>query len=109
MSIHSIGLRAYTNALDNFKKAEMESTAKLPSQKDENKTEFKEVLKSSLNKVNDLRLDRSDKILSFASGESQNVHELMIAMQKASLAMSMTTAVRNKALEAYKELTKIQF
>ncbi len=45
----------------------------------------------------------------FASGEQQNVHELKISLQKAGLAMNMTTAVRNKALEAYKELARMQF
>ena len=45
----------------------------------------------------------------FASGQTQNVHELMISMQKAGLAMNMTTAVRTKVMEAYKELTRIQF
>ncbi len=48
-------------------------------------------------------------ITSFASGETQNVHELMISMQKASLAVNLTSAVRNKVLEAYRELSKLQF
>ena len=48
-------------------------------------------------------------IQSFASGETQNVHELMITMQKAGLAVNLTAAVRNKVLEAYRELSKLQF
>ncbi len=48
-------------------------------------------------------------ITSFASGETQNVHELMISMQKASVAMNLTSAVRNKVIEAYKEMSKLQF
>ena len=47
--------------------------------------------------------------MDFASGRNQNVHELMITMQKSSLAMKLTTAVRGKVLEAYKELSKMQF
>lgn len=47
------------------------------------------------------------KILPLAG--AQNVHELMITMQKSSLAMKMTSAVRGKVLEAYKELSKMQF
>ncbi len=33
----------------------------------------------------------------------------MITLQKAGLAVNMTSAVRNKVLEAYKELSRIQF
>lgn len=109
MSIQAVGLKAYTNALNNFKKAESKTGASMAGATQQPTADFSDVLKTSLEKVNDIRQERSEKILSFASGESQNVHELMISMQKASLAMSMTTAVRNKALEAYKELTRLQF
>ena len=109
MSIQAVGLKAYTNALNNFKKAEQKAGSSMGLPAEKPAAEFSDVLKTSLEKVNDMRQERSDKILSFASGESQNVHELMISMQKASLAMSMTTTVRNKALEAYKELTRLQF
>jgi len=105
MSIQSVGLRAYTNALGNFKKAEqLVSHQPQPVAK-----EFTEVLKESLVKVNDMQTEKNNMIMSFASGENTNVHELMITMQKASLAMEMTSAVRNKAIEAYKELTRLQF
>jgi len=53
--------------------------------------------------------EKSKMITSFASGETQNVHELMITLQKAGLAVSMTSAVRNKVMEAYRELSRIQF
>jgi Flagellar hook-basal body protein len=56
-----------------------------------------------------MQTEKNAMIASFASGETPNVHELMISLQKASLAMKMTSAVRNKVLEAYKELSKIQF
>ena len=109
MTIQSVGLRAYTNALENFtnaeKKIQSAGFGKMPSQENE----FSKVLKDSLKKVNDLQGERSRMITSFASGENQNVHELMIAMQKASLAMNMTAAVRNKVMEAYKELSRMQF
>ncbi|MDO9081765.1 MAG: flagellar hook-basal body complex protein FliE, partial [Humidesulfovibrio sp.] len=45
----------------------------------------------------------------FAAGKDHNVHELMISLQKAGLAMSMTSAVRSKILQSYQELTKMQF
>lgn len=109
MSIQAIGLKAYANALNNFSKAEKSSSANFTSSVKESTNNFTDVLKSSLKKVNDLQTEKQNMVTSFASGETQNVHELMISIQKANLAMNMTSAVRNKALEAYKELTRLQF
>lgn len=112
MSIQSVGLKAYSNALSNFTRAEKAikasagSVAAAPSPA---ATPFAATLKDSLTKVNDLQQEKKAMITSFASGETQNVHELMISLQKAGLAMNMTAAVRNKALEAYKELARLQF
>ena len=64
---------------------------------------------SSLNRVNELAAAKDRAIEDFASGRTQNVHELMITMQKSSMAMKLTSAVRTKVLEAYKELSKMQF
>ena len=109
MSIQSVGLKAYTSALSNFAKTEKAIKAASPQQTASVASPFAETLKDSLGKVNDLQKEKKAMITSFASGEQQNVHELMISLQKASVAMSMTAAVRNKAIEAYRELTRLQF
>ena len=70
---------------------------------------FANTVKNSLNKVNELQSAKAQAIDDFASGRTQNVHELMITMQKSSLAMKLTSAVRGKVLEAYKEISKMQF
>ena len=110
MSIQSVGLKAYTNALSNFTKAE-KAIKGAGDDTSSNKvaSPFAGALKDSLAKVNDLQQEKKAMITSFASGESQNVHELMISLQKAGLAMNMTAAVRNKAMEAYRELARMQF
>ena len=112
MAIQAIGMKAYTQALNNFTKAEKNFAGQAANNLQEPsapKTSFEDTLNSSLGKVNDLQTEKNAMIASFASGETPNVHELMISLQKASLAMKMTSAVRNKVLEAYKELSKIQF
>ncbi|MCR5813743.1 MAG: flagellar hook-basal body complex protein FliE [Desulfovibrio sp.] len=70
---------------------------------------FLETVSDSLNRVNELQKAKAQAIDDFASGRTQNVHELMITMQKSSLAMKMTSAVRSKVLEAYKEISKMNF
>ena len=73
------------------------------------KNSFMETVASSLNRVNELEKVKAQAIDDFASGRSQNVHELMITMQKSSMAMKLTSAVRNKVLEAYKEISRMTF
>ena len=103
------GISAYTDAMREFTKTDNTIRQQMgqPAARQENP--FSETLKSSLNSVNDMQAQKNQMIESFASGETQNVHELMISLQKAGLAVNMTSAVRNKVLEAYKELTRLQF
>lgn len=70
---------------------------------------FGDTISQSLNRLNALQEEKAMAIEEFAAGRSQNVHELMITLQKASLAMNLTSAVRGKVLEAYKELSRMQF
>jgi flagellar hook-basal body complex protein FliE len=109
INIQKAGLDAYATAMRNFSKAERSSQAFHLKAEAPKVADFSETLRTSLNEVNDLHLQKDRMIQSFASGETQNVHELMISLQKAGLAMSLTAAVRNKVLEAYKELNRIQF
>lgn len=70
---------------------------------------FGDTLKNAVSQVNTMQGEKSAMIEAFASGENQNVHELMITLQKAGLAMNMTSAVRNKMMDAYRELSKMPF
>lgn len=56
-----------------------------------------------------MQSEKKMMIEQFASGKSQNVHELMITMQKAGLAMQMTGAVRGKIMQSYQEIMKMPF
>lgn len=73
------------------------------------KTNFMDSLKGSLAEVNGEQIKKDQMVASFATGENQNVHELMIQLQKSGLAMSMTSTVRNKVLDMYRELVKMPF
>ncbi len=74
-----------------------------------NPNSFSQTVSNSVDKLNALQKEKAYAINDFASGRSQNVHELMVTLQKASVAMSLTSAVRGKVMEAYKELSRIQF
>lgn len=52
--------------------------------------------------------DEEDEYIRFALGETENTHDLMIALQKASTALQYTVAIRDKLMDAYKEIMQIQ-
>ena len=52
--------------------------------------------------------DAEDEEIKFALGETENTHDLTIALQKASTALQYTVAVRDKLLEAYREIMQMQ-
>ena len=63
---------------------------------------------NNINNTNSLLSDAEDEEIRFALGEVDNTHDLTIALQKASTALQYTVAVKNKLLEAYKEIMQIQ-
>jgi flagellar hook-basal body complex protein FliE len=75
----------------------------------ENKSQvdFGGYLKDAIGKVNELELQskRNDEML--AIGEIDNIHEVMIASQKAEVALQFTMEVKNKIMEAYKEIMRL--
>jgi flagellar hook-basal body complex protein FliE len=59
-------------------------------------------------KVNDIQVQSDKAIQGLASGENKNLHEVMIAVEKSSIAFQFMSQVRNKALEAYQEVMRMQ-
>jgi flagellar hook-basal body complex protein FliE len=70
---------------------------------------FKDMLSESIGKVNDLQV-QSDELTQkmIYEPESVDIHTVMIAAQKAELALSFTKAVRDEAIKAYKELINLR-
>ena len=57
-----------------------------------------------INETNDYQNAAESAEIQFALGESTSTHELAVAQQKANIALQYTVAVRDKLLEAYKEI-----
>jgi flagellar hook-basal body complex protein FliE len=69
---------------------------------------FADTLAKSIEEVNHLQKEADQAIEKLASGESQNVHGAMLAVNKADTAFRMTMQVRNKIVEAYQEVMRMQ-
>ncbi len=69
---------------------------------------FADALKDSISKVNDIQKEADVAIEALAKGESKNIHDTMIAVEKANLTFNMMLQVRNKLLAAYEEVMRMQ-
>lgn len=109
MVVKSVAINAYQNAMDVRRRSVNKTVAQSLKKPQEPVQGFGETLKQSMETVNDMQSEKKMMIEEFASGKKQNVHELMITMQKAGLAMSMTSAVRSKVMQSYQELMRMPF
>ena len=62
----------------------------------------------NLNTTNAYLSDAENEEIKLAMGETDNTHDLTVALNKASTALQYTVAVRDKVWDAYKELMQIQ-
>lgn len=72
---------------------------------------FSSVLSSAMNMVsetNDLQNNAQSEVIRFALGQSENTHDLTTAQYKALTAIQYTVAVRDKMIDAYKEIMNMQ-
>ncbi|MBQ7077457.1 MAG: flagellar hook-basal body complex protein FliE [Lachnospiraceae bacterium] len=63
--------------------------------------------KDMLQETSDLQNKAEEQEIKFALGLSNNTHDLQIAQQKATIALQYTVAVRDRVMDAYKELMNI--
>lgn len=79
---------------------------------DDNKSAFSTLFDSAVNMVqetNDYSNAAEEEEIKYALGESDSIHDLQIAQQKANISLQYTVAVRNAFLQGYKELMNLQF
>lgn len=97
----NIPITSVTNALQphNVK------AASSPSEAQKN---FASFLKDSIDKVNETQVKSDMMAQKLARGENMELHEVMIASQMASITLTATMEIRNKVIEAYQEVMRMQ-
>lgn len=80
----------------------------VPSQEAPASPGFGELLARALGEVNALQAHAGQTVQRFAAGDRMDVHQVMIALEQASTAMQLTLQVRNKLVEAYQEVIRMQ-
>jgi flagellar hook-basal body complex protein FliE len=70
---------------------------------------FGETLTSAIKSVDQLDQSSQSQVTELMSGERQDIHNVMIAVEKADVAFQLMMQVRNKIVNAYQEVAKLQF
>jgi flagellar hook-basal body complex protein FliE len=82
-------------------------TSKPAQSVEETSGKFKDLLKQFVGSVNDLQQKAASTERSFLTGEISDVHEVMIAVEEASVAFELLMEVRNKLLESYQQIMRM--
>ena len=69
---------------------------------------FADFLKGSVEKVNTMQKEADQAVQDLLVGKDQNIHQVMIAVEKANLSLNMMMQVRNKLMNAYEEIMRTQ-
>jgi flagellar hook-basal body complex protein FliE len=69
---------------------------------------FSDTLKDAVNSVNEMQKSSDKAMQNLATGKTDNVAEVMIAAEKADIALKVMVQVRNKIIDAYQEVMKMQ-
>lgn len=69
---------------------------------------FSETLITSLKDINDSQLKASNMSSGFISGEPLDLHDVMVSAEEASVAFELLMEIRNKLLESYQEIQRMQ-
>lgn len=69
---------------------------------------FGELLEKSLSDVNQHQLQADRAIRELVAGRTKNIHETMLAIERADMSLKLAMQVRNKLLDAYREVMRMQ-
>ena len=70
---------------------------------------FADILKGFCHSVNTQLNTADGKIEAFAAGQPMDIHEVVIASEKAGISLQFLMQIRNKLLDGYQEIMRMQF
>lgn len=69
---------------------------------------FGEMLEDALKKTNELQLESDELNMALAAGRVEDISQVVVAAQKAEIAIQLTLQLRNRAVSAYQEIMRMQ-
>ncbi len=87
---------------------EMRTEGLTPSSTAPQGKSFSDILKDSVEKVNEYQSQADTAIKELVAGRNKNIHETMLTIERADTSLKLMMQVRNKILDAYKEIIRMQ-
>lgn len=75
---------------------------------EQSNSNFSDIFKQAINNVNGAQVNSDNMVQSFIKGENVAMHDVMLSAQEAQMSMQLLLEVRNKFVEAYQEINKVQ-
>lgn len=82
--------------------------AALPQPQSGNGVAFGSAFEDAINRVDASQKNANAEVEAFVAGEQESLHEVMIAINQAGLTFQLMTEVRNRMVETYQELMRMQ-
>ncbi|HPS59001.1 MAG TPA: flagellar hook-basal body complex protein FliE [Spirochaetota bacterium] len=107
--INNASLSGHVVNLVTSNKSHFSGSTPIQREGDDVSGSFADMLNSAVAKTNDLQVDAENLMQKMVyEPESVDIHQVMIATQKAEVALGLTKAVRDGALNAYRELINLR-
>lgn len=78
-----------------------------PGARPSREVSFRESIRTLIYDVDQMQKEASDKVTLFMAGEIADVHDVMVAVEKASTSFQLLMELRNKMLDAYQEIKRM--
>lgn len=69
---------------------------------------FMDSLQQAISKANDIQLGADQATEALMTGQTQNIHQTMVALQEADVSFQLMMQIRNKLVSAYEEISRMQ-
>lgn len=97
-----------SNLISNLGKITNTTAAKPAAAEIREDSSFKNVLNEAIDKFERVGDENAQSTLDLLTGNTDDLSDTLISAQKSEIAVNLTVAVRNKAIEAYKEIMNMQ-
>jgi flagellar hook-basal body complex protein FliE len=95
------------NGIQSISQITQKSLEKTTGNQEINGAAFKNIM-NSLQSLSVKETEANNLIEQYVTGEVENVHEVLLALEEFQMAVQMTTEVRNKLVESFKEIKNMQ-
>lgn len=104
ITLDSNMLNAVSAALD----AQQKSGKAAGIEQEEGAASFADTLRDAVDQYKSAGAESDSQTLNLLTGDSASLSDIMISSEKAKISLNLTVAIRNKAVDAYKEIMNMQ-